>query len=139
MSLFDQIVQQLGVSNEQAEGGVALLMKLAKEKLGEEDFSQVSNLIPGLGGAMDKAPEIGAAGEAVDASGGVMEAIGGLAKTLGLGDALEKLGDLQRVAEGFKSLGLDLEMIQKFAAQVLDYLKSEGGEKVMAILKQVLK
>ena len=41
MSIVDEIMKQVGVSKEQAEGGLGLIFKLAKDKLGV-DFSQVS-------------------------------------------------------------------------------------------------
>ncbi|QDU86884.1 hypothetical protein Pla175_02380 [Pirellulimonas nuda] len=139
MSLVDDLVQQLGVSADQAEGGTGLMMKLAKEKLSSGDFSQISELIPGLDGMLGKAPDLEAPSSEAGEQGGMLKALGGITKQLGLGDIGEKLGDLAKVAKGFESLGLDTAMISKFATAILAYLKSQGGEQVAAILKNVLK
>lgn len=139
MSLVDDLVQQLGVSTDQAEGGAGLMMKLAKEKLSPEDFSQVANLIPSLDDLLGKAPDLEEPSAEAGGQGGILEAIGGITKQLGLGDIGDKLGDLAKVAKGFESLGLDTAMISKFATAILAFLKSEGGEQVTAILKNVFK
>ncbi len=136
MELIDQLVSQLGVSNEQAEGGAGLLFKMAKEKLSSGDFSQISDLLPGLGDLIGKAPSADA-----DAStgGGIMEAIGGIAKSVGMGDIAEKLEGLAGVAGGFGKLNLDAEMVSKFATIIIEYLKKNGGETIELLLKTVFK
>ncbi len=139
MSLIDDLVQQLGVSTDQAEGGTGLMMKLAKEKLDSGDFSQIADLIPGLDGLVGKAPDLESPEAGEGDQGSMLKMIGGITKQLGLGDIGEKLGDLAKVAKGFESLGLDTAMISKFATAILAYLKSEGCEQVAAILKNVFK
>jgi hypothetical protein len=136
MELVDQLVQQLGVSNEQAEGGAGLLLKMAKEKLGSDDFSQIAGLIPGIDELLGKAPSGDAA---ASPGGGIMEAIGGIAKSIGMGDIGEKLEGLAGVAGGFGKLDLDTEMVSKFATIIIEFLKKNGGETVEAILKSVFK
>ncbi len=136
MELIEQLVSQLGVTNEQAEGGVGALLKMAQEKLSDGDFSQVGELIPGLDDLIGKAPEAAAGG---GDGGGLMGAIGGVAEAMGMGDAADKLGDLSSLSAIFEQLGLDTEMIAKFAAAVMEFLKSKGGEQVVTILQGVLK
>lgn len=136
MQLIDDLVSQLGVSNEQAEGGAGLLFQLAKEKLGGDDFAQVAGLIPGIDDLIGKAPSA----EAEASQGGsILGAIGGVAESLGLGDIADKLGDLAEVAGGFSKLDLDTDMISKFATLILGFVKEHGGEAVEAILKNVFK
>lgn len=136
MELIEQLVSQLGVTNEQAEGGAGALMKMAQEKLGADDFSQVSNLIPGLEDLIGKAPTAEPAG---DDSGGLMGTIGGMADAVGLGGVADKLDDLAGLTSVFEKLGLDSGMISKFVSTVMEFLQSKGGESVVAILQRVMK
>ena len=126
MSIVDEIMKQVGVSKDQAEGGLGLIFKLAKEKLGA-DFSQVSNVVPDANTLIGKAP-------AEDAGGGLMGVLGGLAGKMGLGD----LGKLAELAAQFKKLGLDMETVQKFVKVVLTFVESKGGTVVKDLLNKVL-
>ena len=136
MSLVETLIEQLGVSNEQAEGGAGLLLQLAKEKLGAGDFSQLNDLIPDdIESLITKAPA--AAGG--DASGGLMGMVGAAAEALGVGDAAGKLGDLSALTGGFEQLGLDAGMLTKFVDAVMEFLKSKGGDQIVAILQSLLK
>ena len=128
MSIVDEIMKQVGVSKEQAEGGLGLIFKLAKDKLGA-DFSQVSNVVPEANGLIGKAPA-----DEQDAGGGLMGLLGGMASKLGLGD-LEKLAEL---AAQFKKLGLDMEAVQKFVKVVMTFVESKGGTVVKDLLNKVL-
>jgi hypothetical protein len=47
--LIDSLTKQLGVSGAQAEGGAAVLLKAAKDKMGGEEFSKLLGGVPGLG------------------------------------------------------------------------------------------
>ncbi|MEM1304327.1 MAG: DUF2780 domain-containing protein [Planctomycetota bacterium] len=134
MELIEQLVAQLGVTTEQAEGGAGALFRLAQEKLSDGDFSQVANLIPGLDELIGKAPAAPA-----DGGGGLMGALGGMAEAAGLGDAAGKLGDLSSLTAIFESLGLDAGMITGFISAVIEFLQSNGGESIVAILQGVLK
>ena len=127
MSLVDEITKQLGVSQEQAEGGLGLIFKLAKEKLGS-DFSQVSSVVPDANHLINKAPADD------DASGGLMGMLGGIAGKLGLGE----LGKLAELAAGFKKLGLDMDSVQKFVKVVMTFIESKGGTVVKDLLNKVL-
>ncbi len=45
MELVQQLTQQLGINQQQASGGLGLLMKLAKNKLGGQ-FGEVAQHVP---------------------------------------------------------------------------------------------
>jgi len=124
MELIEKLVSELGIEQKQAEGGAGLLLKLAKDKLGGDDFSKVSECIPGAEGIIGKAP-----------SGGLMGALGGLASNLGGGD----LANLAGLAGGFKSLGLDGDMMGKLVSVVLQFVQGKGGDSVKNLLAGVLK
>jgi hypothetical protein len=127
MELIEQLVKNLGVSEDAAKGGSGLIFKMAKEKLGSGDFSKVANVIPGIDGLMKSAPE----------SGGVLGGIGKLAS--GLGGGAGQLGNLASLAGGFSKLGLDSGMIGKFIPIILAFAQSKGGDAVKALLQKALK
>lgn len=126
MNIIEQIIQQLGVSKEQAEGGVGLILKMVKEKLGA-DFSKVSEVIPESNQLVNQAPvETGS-----DSIGGLFGAIAG---KLGL----DSLGKLAGLAEGFQKLGLDMDKLQAFVKTILAFVESKGGTVVKDLLNKVL-
>jgi Protein of unknown function VcgC/VcgE (DUF2780) len=129
MNIVDEIMKQVGVSKEQAEGGLGLIFKLAKDKLGA-DFSQVSQVVPDANTLIGKAPA-----DAKDAGdSGLMGMIGGMASQLGLGD----LGKLAELAAQFQKLGLDMETVQKYVKVVMTFVESKGGTVVKDLLNKVL-
>jgi len=126
MELIDLLTNTLGVNADQATGGAGLLFKLAKEKLGDTDFSQISQHVPGVNELIESAPE----------SGGIVGALGGLASALG-GSGSE-LGNLASLAGGFSKLELDSGMIGKFIPVILSFVESKGGGAVKGLLEQAL-
>jgi hypothetical protein len=125
MELVQQLVSNLGLSEEQAQGGTGLLLGLLKDKLPETDFAQVSSVVPDSEGLMEKAPEAG---------GGLGGLLGGVASALGG----SQLGDLASLAGGFSKLGLDADMIGKFVPILVSFLESKGGEGLAGIVSKVL-
>lgn len=123
--LIRQIVSQLGVQENQAQAGLGLLLKLAKEKLSAGDFAQIANVIDGVEDLINAAP----------AEGGAAGLLGGVASALGGGDTLGKLASL---ASGFKKLDLDPDMISKFTGILLNFLKDKGGDTVKTLLAQAM-
>ena len=127
MELLQMLTSQLGITEEQAQGGSGLLFKMAKEKLGSEDFSQVAGAVPDVENLISSAPQ----------SGGIAGVLGGLASSLGGGGG--QLGNLASLAGGFKDLKLDSSMIGKFIPIVMAFVQSKGGDTVKTILEKVLK
>jgi hypothetical protein len=127
MELVENLVKNLGISEDAAKGGAGLLFKLAQEKLGAGDFGKVAGAVPGIGDLIKSAPE----------SGGLLGGLGKLAGGLG-GDA-GKLGSLASLAGGFTKLGLDSGMVAKFLPIILSFVESKGGPVVSSILEKVFK
>ena len=127
MELINLLTTSLGVNETQAKGGAGLLFKLAKAKLGETDFAQISQHVPGVNDFIESAPK----------SSGVASALGGLASALG-GSGSE-LGNLASLAGGFSQLGLDTGMIGKFIPLILSFVEGKGGESVKRLLQNALK
>jgi hypothetical protein len=127
MELIDQLVKNLGVSEEAAKGGSGLIFNMAKEKLGAGDFGKVASALPGITDLMKSAPE----------SSGVLGGIGKLAS--GFGGGAGQLGNLASLAGGFSKLGLDSGMIGKFIPIILSFAQSKGGDVVKSLLQKALK
>jgi hypothetical protein len=127
MELLQMLTQQLGVSEDQAKGGTGLLLKLAKEKLGAGEFSQVKSAVPAADDLIASAPK----------PGGLGGALGGLASAFGGG--IGQLGNLAALAEGFKGLNMDSGMVGKFIPIVLSFVQAKGGGGVKDLLEKVLK
>jgi hypothetical protein len=110
----DSVLQsQLGVTSDQASGGLGALLTLARERLQAGDFDKIASLVPGAAGYMDAAKELGA----------VTGPVGNVA---GLNAALGRLG-------------MNAETVQSFAPTVADYLGKAGGSNVQSLLATVLK
>jgi hypothetical protein len=111
-SLTGLLTRQLGVSQNQAEGGVGSLLKLAQEKLSAGDFDMVAKAVPGAQKYLDKAKSLGAYSGAVN-------------NAAGLNGALSKLG-------------IPPETAAKFVPAVTQYVGKAGGSKVGNLLKTAL-
>jgi hypothetical protein len=111
-SLMGMLSGKLGVTQNQAEGGVGSNLKLAQENLVKGDYDKVAGAIPGAQKYLDKAKSLGA----------YSGSIGNLA---GLNGALGKLG-------------IPPETASKFVPYVTDYVGKIGGSKVGALLKSAL-
>ncbi len=128
MELIQMLTSQLGVTEEQAQGGSGLLFKMAQEKLGAEDFSQIASVVPGIENLISAAP--------APQTGGIAGALGGLGGSLGGG--LGKLGALASLTGSFQKLGLDPTMVSQFLPIVMSFVESKGGDSVVKIIQKVL-
>ncbi len=109
--LVQQLISSVGVDQQQAEGGLGLILGTLKDKLGGGDFEQLSNMVPDAQGLIDKAPTGG--------SGGLM----GMAASMFGGG----LGDMAKLAQGFSGLGMDAGMLGRFLPVLTGFLEGKGG------------
>ena len=130
MELIQQIIENLGVSEEQANGGAGLIFQFLKDKLSGDDFGQIANMVPGLDSMIEAAPNL----EQASSSGGVAGLLGGIASALGAG----KLSDLANLSEGFSQLGLSSDMIGQFAPTIISFIEQQGGDNLVDMIKKVL-
>ncbi len=130
MELIGLLTQGLDVNEDQAKGGAGLIFQLAKQQLGDSDFAQIANTVPGLDDLLGAAPQEGS---------GIMGAIGGLAGAFGGGGTLDKLAGLASLAGGFDQLGLKPEMIGQFVPIILSFVQNQGGDSIKELLEGVLK
>jgi len=123
MDLVQTLVSQLGVSEEQASGGAGMLLKIAKDRLGQQDFSKVAGAVPNAEGMIASAPTEG--------GGGMM---GMLGKAMG-----SQGGDMAALIGGFSKLGLSPDMIQKFIPVIMGFVQQKGGPEAAEALQKAVK
>jgi hypothetical protein len=111
--LMGMLTSTLGVTPQQAEGGVGSILKLANEKLVKGDFDQIAALIPGASKYMDTAKKLGA-----------------YAGTI---------GDLAGLTSSLGKLGISPQTAAQFIPAVTDFVGKAGGSDLGAKLAGVLK
>ena len=103
--LSGMLMQQLGVTQKQADGGVGSILSYAKDSLPSNDYKTLSGAIPNSNSLLSMAPA-----------------------------AIGSLGGLGGLASQFSSLGLSSSMITQFVPIILNYLKGSGSTDAMSIL-----
>ena len=127
MDLITQLVDALGITEKQAEGGVGALFSNAKENLSTEDFKKASDAVPGVDKYMAEAPSTDSGSSA-----------GGLLKSSGLsslGGSASKIGGMAGLTDSFSKLGMNSETMTKFIPIVTDFMESKAGSSVAGLLK----
>ena len=124
--LIDSLTKGLGISGAQAEGGAAVLLKAAKDKLGAAEFDSNLGSVPGLNDLLKKAPAAG--------GGGLGGLLGGLAGAMGGNAAL-----ISSILSGFGKLGLKAEDAKKFVPIILGFLQTKVGPDVVSKLEKTLR
>ncbi|HEY6930880.1 MAG TPA: DUF2780 domain-containing protein [Thermoanaerobaculia bacterium] len=114
VSITDVLGKTLGVSGDQASGGVGSILSLAQNKLSASDYSKVADAVPGADKYVQKAKDLGA----VPAE--------GIKEKSGLDAAYEKLG-------------INPDVAKKFTPAVVDFVGKAGGSEVGSLLGSVLK
>ena len=124
-------MQQLGVTQPQAEGGAGAIFKLAKSKMQGASFQELSSSVPGMQGLLAAAPVSNSVGGT---------GLGGIAGSLGslVGNSGGTIGNMVGLASSFQQLGLSPGMVQKFVPIVVQYVQGNGGNAVGGLLKSAL-
>ena len=122
--LVGALSKELGSSPEQAAGAAGALFGLAKARLKPEEFSQVSNAVPGMGSLLKAAPSA-----AVGTSG----ASSALSKMAGSANGLAS------AASAFSKLGLSPDLVAKAVPVLTGFVSKSGGADVGKLLAGALK
>ena len=112
--LIGLLTSKLGVTDNQAKGGMGSMLTLAKEKMTPANFNQLASVIPTANGYMDSAKQLGAVGTS-------------------------PLKDMSGLNAAFAKLGIKPEVAQQFVPLVTDYLGKIGGDSVKSLLASVFK
>ena len=127
MGMIGALTENLNVSSDQAEGGIASLMNYVKNNVSSDKFSELSSSLPGLDQVLSAVPEVTAASE------------GGMAGLLSkASEYSDKLKGLNEVKQQFEALGLSPEMITGFIEQAKAYLDTPQGQEARQLLTSSL-
>jgi len=110
-ALTGLLTQQLGVTENQANGGIGAMLKLAQEKLAKGDFDQVAKAVPGADKYLGTAKQL----------------LGG-----------KNVGDMAGLQSAFSKLGMSPDMIGKFSPLVTQFVGStnpQAGQLLAGVLK----
>jgi len=110
--LISQLTSGLGVSPDQAIGGTGAMLGLAQNKLTPDQFSAVTNAIPG-------------ASDITKAAGPLL---GGISPS--------SLGDVQGI---FSKLGMSPDTVSKFAPVLTNFVSQGAGPQVAGLLGGLFK
>ena len=121
--LVGALSKELGATPEQAAGAAGALFGVAKTRLKADEFSQVSNAVPGMGSLLKAAPAVG----------GAVGTAGAVSKIAG------SAGGLAAAASAFSKLGLKPEMVAKAVPILTSFVSKSGGAGVGKLLAGALK
>nr|WP_238992563.1 DUF2780 domain-containing protein [Pseudomonas fluorescens] len=117
--LLNTLGSELKITPEQAIGGAGAMLGLAKNRLSEPQFSELSKSVPGL----DQIAGNSAIG-GLNGLGGLLG--GGSEKNALLDGLLGNVKDTGDLNNAFSALGMDSGMIGQFAPIILQYLGQQG-------------
>lgn len=117
--LLNTLGSQLNITPEQAIGGAGAMLGLAKNRLSEPQFSELSASVPGL----DQIAGNSAIG-GLNGLGGLLG--GGSERNALLDGLLGNVKDTQDLNNTFSALDMDSGMIGQFAPVILEYLGQQG-------------
>ena len=125
MGLISMLVNKLGVTKSQAQGGSGAIFKTAESRMSKEDYKQLKDEVPEVDTLQKFAPE------------SKPSMLGSAASALG-GKTGSSLGGTADLLSSFDSLGMDKDMLSKFTPIIYDYVKKNGSEMVMGLLQKAL-
>ena len=111
-TLTQLVTSQLGVTSNQAMGGVGSILSLAKERLSAMSFSTLTSLIPGADTFMQTARTLGA--------------------------VTGPIGDRAGLTAAFSRLGMGSDMVPKFTQLLSDFVGKAGGQPASNLVMQAV-
>lgn len=109
-SMSGVLQSQLGLDQNQADGGIGSMLTLASEKLDTGEFSKLTGMIPGADQYMQSAKSLGA--------------------------VTGPLKDMAGLNTAFSALGISPEVASRFVPTVTDYLGKLGGADTQGLLQK---
>ena len=126
MGLVSTLVNKLGVTKTQAQGGSGAIFKTAESRMDKSDYKQLVEAVPEVDTLQKYAPK----SEKKSLLGSAASALGGKSGS--------SVADAAGLVSSFDSLGMDKDMLGKFTPIVYDYVKQNGSEMVMGLLQKAL-
>jgi hypothetical protein len=124
--LIRRLTKDLGVSKDQARGGLIALLRAGQQNLSRRDFEQFVADVPGADKLLKNAPPPSA----------LSSLAGGLGSLLG---GRSGPGRWAGLAAAFTEIGVDLETARKFGPIVIEYVRQHGGEDLVEKMRVALK
>ncbi len=124
--LIRRLTKDLGVSKDQARGGLVALLRAGQQNLSRKDFEQFVADVPGADKLLKNAPPPSA----------LSSFAGGLGSLLG---GRTGPGRWAGLAASFTEIGVDLETARKFGPIVIEYVREHGGEDLVEKMRVALK
>lgn len=125
--LIRKITKDLGVSRDQARGGVVALLRAGKQNLSPQDYKAFVADVPGADKLLKNAPPPSALSSL---AGGIGSLFGGRNSTAGRWAGL---------AASFTELGIDIDTAKKFGPIVIEHVRQHGGEDLVDKIRVALK
>ena len=119
--LLPSVVQALGVTEDQAKGGLGAIFMAARATLSPEDYRLISDAVPDIDNYIAAAPPVN------QLIGGAMNLLGSSAQSTSAANLVTQ----------FNELGLGADMIKGFSGQAIDFIKAKSPE-ASARLKSVV-
>ena len=123
--LIKRLMKELGITKQQASGGLVALMRAAEKHLSREDFAAFVADVPGAARLLKDAPPPSA----------ISSLAGGLGSLLG---GRKSPGRWAGLAASFTELGIPLDTAKKFGPIVIDYVEHHGGEDLVDRIREAL-
>jgi Protein of unknown function VcgC/VcgE (DUF2780) len=125
--LIRKLTKNLGVSRDQARGGVVALLRAGQQNLSPQDFKAFVTDMPGADKLLKAAPPPSALSSL---AGGIGSLFGGRNSTAGRWAGL---------AASFAELGVDIDTAKKFGPIVIEHVREHGGEDLVDKIRVALK
>jgi Protein of unknown function VcgC/VcgE (DUF2780) len=124
--LIRKLTKDLGVSRDQARGGLVALLRAGQQNMSRQDFDQFVADVPGADKLLKNAP----------APSTLSSLAGGLGSLLG---GRSGPGRWAGLAASFAEIGVDLATAKKFGPIVIEYVRDHGGENLVDKIRNALK
>jgi len=124
--LIRRLTKELGVSKDQARGGLVAVLRAGQQHLSRPDFEQMVADVPGADKLLKNAPPPSA----------LSSLAGGLGSLLG---GRSSAGRFAGLAASFAELGVDIDTAKKFGPIVIEYVREHGGENLVEKINAALK
>ena len=124
--LIRKLTKDLGVSKDQARGGVIALLRAGQQNLSPKDFRAFVADVPGADKLLENAPPPSALSSL---AGGIGSLFGGRTAA----------GRWAGLAASFTELGVDLNTAKKFGPIIIEHVRQHGGEDLVDKIKVALK
>jgi hypothetical protein len=123
--LIRKLTKDLGVSRDQARGGLVALLRAGQQNMERRDFAQFVADIPGADKLLRNAAPPSALSSLAGGLGSLFGGRSGPGRWAGL-------------AASFAQLGVDLDTAKRFGPIVIDYVREHGGEHLVGKIRAAL-